>query len=125
MKFLELAEEFYDMRPEEVQIQLEKLPKWQKGRTVHRVLPWREAVHRIAKDEIKQLIRVGMVGVVQCGQDLYPVRIQDVVMGIPTDAYVRHLKEQVEKEGETVQMLESVIREGGRPLTKQGIDDGN
>lgn len=116
---MEFAKQFYQLSKDEVEARLQRFPNWPSSRPVDKVLPWREAVNRIVKDETKQLIRVGLVGVVESGRHLYPVRIMDVMLGHDTKPWIEAMKKNAQFEDE----LRGIITGGNpRPLTEEGIE---
>jgi len=94
----QMAREFYALNKEEVQTRLNALKKWPSSREIDRVLSIKEAVRRLAKVELQELVFIGMVGIVEKDNQLYPVRILELMLGLRLDDAVAQAKDDMEFE---------------------------
>jgi len=93
-----MAREFYALNRDDVQTRINTLKKWPSEREIDRVVPIREAVRRLVKVELAELVFIGMVAIVEKDGQLYPVRIAEVMMGLHLDGAVKQAVNDIEFE---------------------------
>lgn len=95
--FKEMSVKFYALDLEEIAEKLRAMEKWPSERPVDAVLSLKEARYRLANQKIIELVALGAVAIIQSGQDLIPVRIVDVMMGVELSTGTAKADIEVEK----------------------------
>lgn len=94
---ISMAKLAYQLPTSEAEEKLRVMPQWPSTRILKRMVPIREAVKKLAKEELAELVYMGFVIIMEAGNDKwYPVRTWDFMTGLNSDHMVAVAKNDVE-----------------------------
>lgn len=93
----DMAREAYGLKVDQINEKLRAMPRWPSDRAGLRIVGIEEAMKRLAKPELAELVFVGFILTIETeGGVLYPVRTFDFMTGLNSDEHVAVAKSDLE-----------------------------